>query len=449
VSWNVGVAAAATPRPFGVEDASLSRRGQQDGTGEYRQQITGIGAQSGRTAVCNPEKEMPESQSVAKRGPETGLLVLGVDTCGPTGSVALARLEGTTARILEQAELAGRSYSATLVAAVGDVLAAHGAKLAGVGAIVVVHGPGSFTGVRVGLSAVKGLAEPGQIPVVAVSRLAVLAAKAGVGSAALDAHRHEVFLRLTGPDGSARELLAGVDELAGVELRPPRVAVCDDGAAALLEFAWKETEVVRSEAPSAAEAIRLCAARILAGEFADLALLDGHYLRRSDAEIFGETSKTGSERVAIKVREMVVADLDRVMGMAAITHHAPQWARQAYVTAIDPAVQPGRIAMVAEAGVSGALAGFAVARLNAPEAELESIVTALTHQRRGVARDLFAAIKANLRCHGVSEFVLEVRAGNGAARAFYRFLGFAEEGRRPGYYADPVEDAVLMRLRLG
>jgi tRNA threonylcarbamoyladenosine biosynthesis protein TsaB len=217
--------------------------------------------------------------------------VLGVDTCGSTGSVALARIEGTSASILGLKELAGRSYSATLVAAVGELLAEHGLKLADVGAIVVVSGPGSFTGVRVGLSAVKGLAEPGQIPVVAVSRLAVVAAKAGVTSAALDAHRHEVFLRLAGTDGSVRELLAGAEELSALDpsvLRKGKVAVCDDAAADLLGSVWTGAEMVRSEAPTAGDAIQICVPEIVAQKFADLALLDGHYLRRSDAEIFGD-----------------------------------------------------------------------------------------------------------------------------------------------------------------
>jgi len=231
---------------------------------------------------------MPASQSAAEIRPETGLLVLGVDTCGPSGSVALARLEGGRARILGQTELAGRSYSATLVAAVGELLARHGLKLADVGVIVVVNGPGSFTGVRVGLSAVKGLAEPEQIPVVAVSRLAVLAAKVGASSAALDAHRHEVFLRLLGPDGSVRDLLAGSEELAALHLRPAKVAVSDDEAAALIKSAWSGTELVRCGAPTASDAIQLCVAEIVGRKFADLALLDGHYLRRSDAEIFGD-----------------------------------------------------------------------------------------------------------------------------------------------------------------
>jgi tRNA threonylcarbamoyladenosine biosynthesis protein TsaB len=54
--------------------------------------------------------------------------------------------------------------------------------------------------------------------------------------------------------------------------------------------------VVRTEAPTAADAFRLCAPRVAAGEFADLALLDGHYLRRSDAEIFGDPVTAATER---------------------------------------------------------------------------------------------------------------------------------------------------------
>ena len=230
-----------------------------------------------------------EAQNGSSKG--SGGLVLGIDTCGPMGSVALGRVLRDAVEIVGEIELEGRSYSATLVASVGDLLTSAGAALGHVGTIVAVNGPGSFTGVRVGLSAVKGLAEVGQIPVAAVSRLEVLAWKAGVGSAALDAHRREVFLRL-GRNGSAvREFLAGVDELAGMDLRDGRIAVCDDLAAELLGGAWPLAELMRVNAPTAADAIRLCVTRVKRGEFVDLALLDGHYLRRSDAEIFGEAAK--------------------------------------------------------------------------------------------------------------------------------------------------------------
>jgi len=219
--------------------------------------------------------------------PESTIL-LAIDTCGPAGSVALGRACGKAVEILGQIELEGRSYSSTLVAAVGELLERGGVSLREVGAIVAVNGPGSFTGVRVGLAAVKGLAEAAQIPVAAVSRLEVLAAKAGVPSAALDAHRHEVFLRLGLAGEQARELLAGAHELADLSPAPLRIALCDEAAALLMGQAWPATELVRTTAPTAADALLLSAARVAAGEFVDLALLDGHYLRRSDAEIFGE-----------------------------------------------------------------------------------------------------------------------------------------------------------------
>ena len=233
-------------------------------------------------------------------------LLLGIDTCGPAGSVALGRLVALrcltgpnpeiAVEILGQTELAGRSYSATLVAAVGDLLAQAGTRLDLLHAIVIVNGPGSFTGVRVGLSAVKGLTEGAGIPVVAVSRLEVLAWKAGLVASALDAQRGEVFLRTAAEGSAAKELLAGTEELAGTDPAPARIAVCEDSAATLLGKAWPTTEIAKAEAPTAGDALRLCAARVARGEFVDAALLDGHYLRRSDAEIFGTLSAVGPRR---------------------------------------------------------------------------------------------------------------------------------------------------------
>lgn len=225
-------------------------------------------------------------------GPRARLL-LGIDTCGPSGSVALGYLmeqggASLEVEILGQIELDGRSYSSTLVAAVGDLLTQAGLRLRDVSCIVAVNGPGSFTGVRVGLSAAKGLAEPGAIPIVAVSRLEVLASTAGVPSAALDAHRSEVFLRLALKGAEPIELLAGAAELADAASRPVEVALCDDGAAALLRTAWPSVELLRIPAPTAADALRLAAPRVRNGVYIDPVLLDGNYLRRSDAEIFGE-----------------------------------------------------------------------------------------------------------------------------------------------------------------
>jgi tRNA threonylcarbamoyladenosine biosynthesis protein TsaB len=220
-------------------------------------------------------------------GGQAGELVLGIDTCGPSGSVALARLRDGKVEILGQTELPGRTYSARLVAAVAELLEASGTGLSEVGALVAVRGPGSFTGVRVGLSAVKGLAEGRGIGVVTASRLEVLAFTAGTASAALDAHRQEVFLRLARLGQEATEMLAGAEELAEMA-SPGQIAICDDAVEELLRPAWPEAALLRAPAPTAADAIALCADRVRGRAFGDLALLDGHYLRRSDAEIFGQ-----------------------------------------------------------------------------------------------------------------------------------------------------------------
>ncbi len=93
--------------------------------------------------------------------------------------------------------------------------------------------------------------------------------------------------------------------------------------------------------------------------------------------------------------------------------------------------------------------GFAVASWIGSQAELESITVAAAYQRRGLARRLFTALLADFRAAGVTEVLLEVRPSNLPALRLYLALGFVETGRRPGYYADPVEDAVLLTLHLG
>ena len=242
---------------------------------------------------------MPADSSVSESRQGLASLVLGVDTCGPSGSVALGRISGDCVQILNQEELAGRSYSANLVTAVKELLLEREAHLRDVRAIVAVRGPGSFTGVRVGLSTIKGLAEPGAIPVVAVSRLEVLAWKADAPSSALDAHRQEIFLRVSEAGTQAREVLAGRTELSSIQPPEGQLAVCDEGAATLLTSVWPEKTLLRADAPTAADAIQLAIGRILTRDFADLALLDGHYLRRSDAEIFGEAGANASRHPGV------------------------------------------------------------------------------------------------------------------------------------------------------
>jgi ribosomal-protein-alanine acetyltransferase len=150
---------------------------------------------------------------------------------------------------------------------------------------------------------------------------------------------------------------------------------------------------------------------------------------------------------SVFVRRMRQQDLDSVMAIAHSLEGVPQWPRVAYVTALNPQSMPRRIALVAE--VTGALVGFIVAGLLLPQAELETIAVSAEAQRQGIGGKLLSAMIEEMKAAAASEFILEVRASNDGAIALYRSLGWRENGRRPRYYADPEEDAVLMSRELG
>ncbi|MGD0941238.1 MAG: ribosomal protein S18-alanine N-acetyltransferase [Terracidiphilus sp.] len=149
-----------------------------------------------------------------------------------------------------------------------------------------------------------------------------------------------------------------------------------------------------------------------------------------------------------EVRRMTEADLDQVIEIAGSLPEAPHWPRSAYQTALDPMASPPRIALVAENTHIDTTVGFAIASLIPPQAELEMIAIAADFQGRGCAKQLFSSLTQQLRPTGAVELILEVRASNHRAIGLYRNLGFAESGRRSGYYIDPVEDAVLMGIHL-
>lgn len=155
-----------------------------------------------------------------------------------------------------------------------------------------------------------------------------------------------------------------------------------------------------------------------------------------------------TQNASVVIRRMRVEDADTVFALAAGMKDAPHWPRAVYAAVLDPSSILRRIGLVAVDGVSGEVAGFAMASLLPPQAELESIVVRESAQRQGIGSKLLAGLAAELKAAAVSEFLLEVRASNDAGLGLYRSLGWRQVGTRPRYYADPEEDAVLMCLVL-
>lgn len=97
---------------------------------------------------------------------------------------------------------------------------------------------------------------------------------------------------------------------------------------------------------------------------------------------------------------------------------------------------------------AGALLGYAVSWTVIDQSELGNVAVAPEARGRGVGRALLRAMTGALVARGARECFLEVRISNLAAQLLYRAHGFETVGRRAGYYARPLEDALVMRLAL-
>jgi tRNA threonylcarbamoyladenosine biosynthesis protein TsaB len=221
------------------------------------------------------------------------MLILGIDTSGRQGSIALLQApdeaQGGPLRTLELAPLAGGQYSELLVGSIAALLQRHGVEKRSLSLLAVASGPGSFTGLRVAIATVKGLAEAFAIPVVPVSVLeAILLASGTPGRAvaAIDAQRGEVFFAEF-IDANLREEIAsfsGFTSFLAAGSPPPTVFTPDEALAARLRDSAVEVALILR--PSAEDIARIAHGKFLAGIRADVATLDANYLRRSDAEIF-------------------------------------------------------------------------------------------------------------------------------------------------------------------
>jgi ribosomal-protein-alanine N-acetyltransferase len=140
--------------------------------------------------------------------------------------------------------------------------------------------------------------------------------------------------------------------------------------------------------------------------------------------------------------------------MMALEQHSPaagHWTQQQYKNLFEsanPSQPTSRFALVAEDGEPPAIAAFLVSHNIDAEWELENIVVAESARRCGLGTLLLIELIAHARSRAGSAIFLEVRASNQAARAFYKKLGFQEQGLRKNYYAHPPEHALIYRLPL-
>ena len=215
------------------------------------------------------------------------MLLLAVDTSGRNGSIALARcVAPDLCKVLEVAALEGGTFSAQLVPQIASLLSVHHVTKDDLDAFVVVSGPGSFTGLRVGLAAIKALGEILAKPIVPVSFLDVVAMAGQTKTrclAALDAGRHQVYVGEYDGRRIVREQLLTMEKFLDLPKGFPVITPDANVASHTREAGFAVQESARPRADAVAQ---LGWQRIQAGQVVSPEELDANYLRRTDVELF-------------------------------------------------------------------------------------------------------------------------------------------------------------------
>jgi [ribosomal protein S18]-alanine N-acetyltransferase len=195
----------------------------------------------------------------------------------------------------------------------------------------------------------------------------------------------------------------------------------------------------------------------------------------------GAARVAGAVPVGLVLRPATAADLDAVVMIERVSFSDPPWSRRSFASLLDdPRVrftvacaaggvagaEPGRAepgrgdiggsatgeaatgdAAIGDAPPADAVVGYVVTWVVADEAELANLAVAPGRRRAGIGRSLLDSAIADVLARGATSLYLEVRESNVAGRAMYGGRGFVAVGRRPSYYRNPTEDALLLRYQ--
>lgn len=365
--------------------------------------------------------------------------ILSLDTAMAACSVAVVDRDHPLP-LAEAFHAMERGHAEALAPMVAKVMQAAGLSFAGIDRIAVTAGPGTFTGVRIGLSFARGLGLARGIPVIGIDSLSAIAANETAARpvmVATDARNGEVYAASF--DEERRIIMA--PQLSTVsqahEMALPGALVIGSAKQAIIEASGRSDLLASSagDLPVAARFARLAALRPDEGMPLPL------YLRAPDAKPQGASlRKVGALHI-----EQASAGAAQLLAELHADAFDSGWSAKAFGELM---AMPGAEARIARE--HGEPLGFVMTRRAADEAEIITIATRPGAQRRGVARQLLEREAARLASEGVRHLFLEVAASNAAALGLYRAMGFQEAGIRKGYYERPQgrEDAIIMRREL-
>ena len=326
-----------------------------------------------------------------------------------------------------------RGHAEALPVMVERLMKEAGKAFTDLARIAVTVGPGSFTGIRVGISFANGLGQALGIPVLGLDTLT--ATHLGVEhppASQLVVHKagQSGFYYFSYVDNSTTIKMLSLEELA-VNLRKEPLHILGSGADDLINTATRPDVTHESghDFPDVKAMARWAARQPIPSDFPQPL-----YIRGADA-------KPQIIVPSIAVTRVGKASLDRL----AIIHTT------AFEKPWDKSELDGFLGLPGTTALLAADKAFILYRLAADEAEILTLATEPTARQKGLGTALVKAATTRLRAEGAKSLFLEVATDNHAAQALYRKLGFKQAGRRRSYYErqeGPAVDADILRLGL-
>jgi tRNA threonylcarbamoyl adenosine modification protein YeaZ/ribosomal-protein-alanine acetyltransferase len=337
------------------------------------------------------------------------MTLLALDTC--FGCCSAALFDGRV--LAERHALMDSGHAEALAPMVKALLADAGLRPKDLTRIAVTIGPGTFTGVRIGLSFARGLALALRLPLIGIDSLTATAAPFLGKETVTIAYR---------AGASAFAYVARFDATGRMTLEPQLVSEAD--VAGLVQ--GKLIGSASGDVPLAATFIAHAAT--LAAQVNSPEPL---YLRAPDAKPQAQVKRAA--QVAVTAHGAEAASLLAALHATSFDH---PWTEQSFVEML---AVPVTEVLVAQTDMEPA--GFILTRMIADEAEILTICTSPHLRQRGVGH---ALLQHFITQTPVGKIHLEVASDNDAALALYRSLGFTQVGLRKGYYKNA--DAILMSI---
>jgi tRNA threonylcarbamoyl adenosine modification protein YeaZ/ribosomal-protein-alanine acetyltransferase len=371
--------------------------------------------------------------------------ILAVDT---STSAATAAIMEDGRLISEYILNINRVHSQKIMGIIDEIFKKSGIKPSEIDLYACSSGPGSFTGLRIGASIIKGMAQTFGKPIVAVPTLDALAYNlyncTGLICPMLDAQRGMVYSSLySWEKGKLVKLedlraIAIEDLIKLVKDRAIPVTFLGDGLA-LFEENLKNNLEECYAAPAESLLPRASSCAAVALDLYSKGLFDTYntfkltYIRKSQAEVEYE------KKQKIELKEMDCEDIDQVCEIENLSFAIP-WSREAF----ESELSQNSLAKYFVAKVDGRVAAYGGMWVVLDEGHITNIAVHPEFRGRKLGEKIVQALSQAAKDSNVEHITLEVRASNEAARKLYKKLGFVDSGIRKGYYADTGEDAVIM-----